>query len=138
MMRMCHFRAQNGPFVQKKKILSTNHCYYFHIPIGPFHCAKFKKILHVDPDLWGCAIFGPKMAHFPKWRFFGEELRHVMLSYVVYIFLKRRLWEFSSLSEFKIVSTKHKKHWIDLAKMVLFFNSSVLSNNLLNVGVSFE
>ena len=28
----------------------TNH-YYFHLPIGPFHCAKFKKILKVDPEL---------------------------------------------------------------------------------------
>ena len=25
------------------KIFSTNHYYYFHLPIGPFHWAKFKK-----------------------------------------------------------------------------------------------
>ena len=25
--------------------------FYFHLPIGPFHCAKFKKILTVDPEL---------------------------------------------------------------------------------------
>ena len=97
---------------------SKNHFYYFHHPIGPFHCAKFKKnsysksrimamhyfwtqngsfaliffreiitliliyllapfivqnlkkILPVDPKLWGCAFFGPKMAHFPKWELF--------------------------------------------------------------------
>ena len=96
---------------------SKNHFYYFHHPIGPFHCAKFKKnsysksrimtmhyfwtqngsfaliffreiitliliyllapfivqnlkkILPVDRELWGCATFGPKMAHFPKWDF---------------------------------------------------------------------
>ena len=90
-MRMCHFRAQNGPFVLNKIFLvqtiiitfiyllalfivqnfkklqpiqnyedvpfsgpkwpicheqnffGTNHYYYFHLPIGPFHCAKFKK-----------------------------------------------------------------------------------------------
>ena len=24
---------------------------------------NFKKILTVDPELWGCTIFGPKMAH---------------------------------------------------------------------------
>ena len=99
------------------KFFGTNHYYYFHLPIGPFHWAKFKKnsysrsramrihhfwpkmvhlpppkkffgkiinialiyllppfivqnfneILPPDPELWGCAIFGPKMAHFPKW-----------------------------------------------------------------------
>ena len=98
----------------------TNHCCYFHLPIIPFHCGKFKKIsysgsrvmtmhhvlgqnvpfapnkffcrksiiifliyllapfivqnlkkiLPVDPELRGCAIFGPKMSHFPKWEFF--------------------------------------------------------------------
>ena len=97
---------------------SENHFYYFHHPIGPFHCAKFKKnsysksrimtmhyfwtqngsfaliffreiitliliyllapfivqnlkkVFPVDPKLWGCAFFGPKMAHFPKWELF--------------------------------------------------------------------
>ena len=97
-----------------KGFFGTNH-YYFHLHIGRFHCAKykkfllriqnyenapfwgpiwsicpkqnffgeiidiiliyllapfivqnFKKILPADPQLWGCAIFGPKMAHFPK------------------------------------------------------------------------
>ena len=38
---------------------------YFHLLIGPFHCAKFKKILTADPELWGCTIFGPKMVHLP-------------------------------------------------------------------------
>ena len=96
----------------------TTH-YDFHLPIGPFHCAKFKKkfllqiqnyqdmlflgpkwsiwpkqfffwkiiniiliyllasfivqnfkkILPRDPESWGCTIFGPKMANFPKWEF---------------------------------------------------------------------
>ena len=28
-------------------------------------CKILKKILRADPELWGCAIFGPKMAHLP-------------------------------------------------------------------------
>ena len=55
----------------EQNFFGTNR-YYFHLPIGPFHCAKFKKILTADPELWGCAIFGPKMAHFPKWEFFQK------------------------------------------------------------------
>ena len=50
-MRMCHFQAQNDPFVLNKKFFGTNHYYYFHHTIGPFHCAKFKKILTAHPEL---------------------------------------------------------------------------------------
>ena len=38
--------------------------------LAPFIVQNFKKILPADPELWGCAVFGPKMAHFPKWAFF--------------------------------------------------------------------
>ena len=45
------FWAQNNPFVLNKIFLVQNHYYYFHPPIIPFHCAKFKKILTTDPEL---------------------------------------------------------------------------------------
>ena len=61
-LRMCHFWAQNDPFV---------HYYHFHLTIGPFHCAKFKKILTADLELLGCTTFGPKMVHLPQ--FFLEN-----------------------------------------------------------------
>ena len=51
----------------------TSHYYYFHLPIGPFHCAKFKKILTADPELWRCAIFEPKMVYLPQTIFFLES-----------------------------------------------------------------
>ena len=35
--------------------------------LAPFVVQNFKKILPADPELRACAIFGPKMAHFPKW-----------------------------------------------------------------------
>ena len=47
----------------------TNHYYYFHLTMGPFHCAKFKKLL-VDPELWGPRVLGPKMVHLPQTIFF--------------------------------------------------------------------
>ena len=34
--------------------------------LAPFIEQNLKKILPADTELWGCAIFGPKMAHFPK------------------------------------------------------------------------
>ena len=65
-----------------KKLLGTNH-YYFHLPIGPFHCAKFKKILTADPELWGCAIFGPKMVHLPQTIFFWKIINIILIYLLV-------------------------------------------------------
>ena len=57
---------EDVPFLDPKypnsfwtKFFGTNHYYYFHLPIGPFHCTKFKKILTADQELWGfhCAKF---------------------------------------------------------------------------------
>ena len=39
----------------------------------PFIPQNLKKFLPADPELWR-AIFGPEMAHFPKWEFF--QLSH--------------------------------------------------------------
>ena len=56
-----------------KIFFGTNHYYHFHLLIGPFHCATFKKILTADPELWGCTIFGPKMVHLAQTIFFFEN-----------------------------------------------------------------
>ena len=127
---MCHFWAQNGPFVLNIFFFGTNRYYYLHLPISPFHCAKFTKflqwiqsyedapflrpiwsiclnfffwktvniiliyllatlimqnfikILPADPELWGCATFGPKMTHFPKWEVFPENLLMSLVSFI--------------------------------------------------------
>ena len=64
-MTMHHFLAKNGPIVPNE-LFSENYFYHSHLAISPFHCAKLKKNLPVDPELLGCAIFGPKMTHFLK------------------------------------------------------------------------
>ena len=38
------------PICPEQNFISTNHYYYFHLPIGPFHYAKLKKILTMDPE----------------------------------------------------------------------------------------
>ena len=67
-MTMHHFWTQYGPFAPKNffwKIIII--LIYL---LSPFIVQNLKKLLPVDPELWGCAIFGPKMTHFPKWEFF--------------------------------------------------------------------
>ena len=48
---------------------------------APFIWQNFKKILRVDPELWGCTIFGPKMVHLLQTIFFGKLLRSFLSTY---------------------------------------------------------
>ena len=57
----------------------TNHYYYFHLPIGLFHCAKFKEIFTVDPKLWGCAFFEPKWSICPKQTYFWKIIDMIFI-----------------------------------------------------------
>ena len=87
---MCHFLAQNGPFVLNN-FLGTKHYYYFHLPIGPFQCANLKKILAADPQLWEFPIFfGPKWFIFPKQIFFWKII-NIILIYLLASFIVQNL-----------------------------------------------
>ena len=50
------------------KIINTILFYLLALFIGQ----NFQKILPANPELW-CTIFGPKLAHFPKWNFFFQK-----------------------------------------------------------------
>ena len=39
------FSGPKWPICHEQKFFGANHYYYFHLPIGPFQCAKFKKFL---------------------------------------------------------------------------------------------
>ena len=73
------FSGPKWPICPEQIFFGTNHYYYFHLPIGPFHCEKFLKILTVDPELWGCAIFGPKMVHLPQTNFFWKIINIILI-----------------------------------------------------------
>ena len=64
---MRHLSAENGPFVPSnffffEKIIIIILIYL----LAHFILQNLKKLLPADPELRGCAIFGPKMAHFHK------------------------------------------------------------------------
>ena len=80
-MRMLHFWAQIVHLPQTNiclKIIKTILIYL----LAPFIVQNFKKILPKDPELWGCAIFGPKMVHFLKWEFFSGNLLISLVSFI--------------------------------------------------------
>ena len=66
------FSNLKWPICPEQFFFGTKYYYYFRLPIGPFHCVKFKIILTADPELWEYAIFGLKMTHLPKWRLFQK------------------------------------------------------------------
>ena len=89
------------------KFFGSNHYYYFHLPIGLFHCAKFKKILTVDLELWGCAIFGSKMAYFPKWHFFQKTCQWAFFLSCMPIYMPKIKVRYYSISEIVTI----KEYW---------------------------
>ena len=64
-MRMYHFRAQNGPFFLNNFFLVQTINITLIYLLAFFIVQNLKKIFKADPELWGCAILGPKMVHLP-------------------------------------------------------------------------
>ena len=40
------FSGTKWPICHEENFFGTNHYYHFHLPIGPFYWAKFKKRMH--------------------------------------------------------------------------------------------
>ena len=129
-MRMCHFRAQKWPICHEQNFFGTNHYYYFHLPIGPFHCAKLKKVLTMYLELCRCAIFGPKMVHLPQTIFFWKII-NIILIYLLAPFI---------VQNFKKILPVDPELWgcaIFGPKMAHFPKWEFFSENLLISVVSF-
>ena len=73
------FSDPKQPICPEHYFFGTKRYHYFHLPSGPFHWAKFKKILTADPELWGLALFGPKMVHLPQTRCFGKIINTILI-----------------------------------------------------------
>ena len=89
---MCHFRAQNGPFVMEKKFVQTIIITFIYL-LSLFIVQNFKKKFTVDPELWGCPIFGPKMVHLLQTNFFWKIIRIILVYLLVPFILRiRNFW----------------------------------------------
>ena len=72
------FSGPKWPICHEQNFFGTNHYYYFHLPIGPFHCAKFKKILTADPE-FDVPFLGPKLSICPKQIFFWKIIKIILI-----------------------------------------------------------
>ena len=66
--------------------------------LAPFILQNFKKILRVDLELWGCAIFRPKMTHLSWTKFFWYKplllLYHYIIINLLALFIVQKLKKF--------------------------------------------
>ena len=80
---------EDAPFLRSKWSICPKQNFFWKIInitliylLAPLVKQNFKKILPADPELWGCAIFEPKMTHFLKWEFFSENLLMSLVSFI--------------------------------------------------------
>ena len=124
------FSSPKWPICPERNSFATNHCYYFDLPIGPFHCAKFKNILTAEAELWRYAIFGPKMVHLRQKKFFWKIII-IILIYLLAPFILQNL---------KKIAPADPELWecaVFGPKMVHFPKWEFFSENLLMSLVSF-
>ena len=89
--------VKNGLKAKKIKLIfsrKTSNKIFMYL-LAPFIQQNLKKILRADPELWGCAIFGTKMAHLPWIIFFG---------YKPLLLLSSTFWPFSLCKILKILT----------------------------------
>ena len=66
------------PICPEENFFGTNYYHYFHLPIGPFHCANLKKLLKKIQSYEDASFLGPKWCICPK-QFFGKIINIILI-----------------------------------------------------------
>ena len=78
-MRMCHFRAQNDPFVLNKIFLVQTITTTFIYLLAFFIVKNFKKFLHQIQSYKDVPFLGPKWSICPKQNFFWKIINIILI-----------------------------------------------------------
>ena len=73
-MRMSNFGSKMVHLLQTSIFLGEKSLILFSSPYWPISLCKILKNLTIDPEFWGCAIFGHKIGSFAKMKLFSENL----------------------------------------------------------------
>ena len=68
------FSGPKYPNLSRTKFFGTNHYYYFHLPVGPFHSAKFLKNSFCGSRVMRMHHFWAQNGPFAPIKFFFEKL----------------------------------------------------------------
>ena len=127
---MYHYQAQNGLIVLNNIFLVQTIIITFMYLLALFNVQNLKKNLTADPELWGCAIFGPKLVHLPPKKSFLKII-NITLIYLLALFI---------VQYFKRILPADPELWgcaIFGPKMAHFPKWEFFSENLLMSLVSF-
>ena len=73
------FSGPKWPICPEQNFFGTNHYYYFHLPIGSFHCGKFQKFLQQIQSYEDAPFLGPKWSICPKQFFLGKIINTILI-----------------------------------------------------------
>ena len=69
------FSSPKWPICHEQNFVGTNHYYYFHLPTGPFHCAKFYKNPYSESRVMRmCHFWAPNGSFAPNKFYFWKIL----------------------------------------------------------------
>ena len=114
------WKILKNSFSYEQNFLGTNHYYYFHLPIGPFHCAKFKKNSYSRSRVMRMHNFWAQNGPFPQMIIFSENLLTSLVS-IIHAYLHAK-------NQSQILIYLLMKYWrlknteISLAKSVFDYN----------------
>ena len=129
-MRMCHFPAQNGPFVKNKKFLVQTIIITFVCLLALFIVQNLKKLLQRIQSYEDAPFLDPKWSICPKQTFFWKII-NIILIYLLVPFIGQN---------FKKILPADPELWgcaIFRPKMAHFPKWEFFSENLLMSLVSF-
>ena len=81
-MRMCHFQAQNGPFILSKFFLVQTIIITLIYLLALFIVQNLKKFLQQIQSYEDAPFLGPKWSIFPNENFFSENLLMSLVSFI--------------------------------------------------------
>ena len=134
---MWHFWAQNGPFNLNKKFLVQTIIITFIYLLDLFTVQIFKKILTADLELWGCAIFGPKMVHLSKTKTFSEKIINIIFIYLLVLFIVQNLKK-NSYSQSRVMRMHYLNRRMHYLKLFKFAQTRIFFRKPVNKSCSFH
>ena len=76
------FLGPNRPICPEQFFFGTKHYYYFHVPIGPFHCIKFLKNSDSGSRVIRMRHIRVQNSPFAQMRVFSENLLINLVSFI--------------------------------------------------------
>ena len=96
-MRMCHFRAQNGPFVMNKIFLVQTIIITFIYILALFNVQNLKKFLQRIQSYEDAHFLGPKWSICPKQIFFSKIINIIFIYLLAPFIVQNKPCSFHSI-----------------------------------------